>query len=156
MHRTLFVALAACAMVATAGCTGNSRSTSSSSDTTAGATPDHTALPTTAKTPVTFTFNDVSIASGGANTLRLGFDIANNSQDPLLCDPSEFNVQLDDNSVVPADDSAANNCDPNSVDPKSTGKAVMYFDVPSTYSGNVTMFMVVNDVVVGQGMTTVK
>ena len=96
------------------------------------------------------------MATGGANTLRLGFDIMNNSQDPLLCDPSEFNVQLDDNTVIAADDSADNSCDPNSVDPKSTGKSVMYFDVPSNYTGNVTMFMVVDDVVVGQGTTTVK
>ncbi len=162
MHRQLFVALVICTLAAFTGCTNSQNSSSSSSSSSASAAPgssaapEHTALPTTAKTPVTFNFTDVATATGGANTLRVGFDIKNDSQDPLLCDPSEFNVQLDDGSVIAADQSADNSCDPNSVDPKSTGKAVMYFDVPSNYTGNVTLFLVVNDVVVGQGITSVK
>ena len=160
MHRHLAFAVAVAAVVGLAGCTGSSQSSSSSSSTTEGGSPapaatGHTALPTTAKTPITFNFTDVAIATG-SNTLRLSFDIANNSQDPLLCDASEFNVQLDDGTVIAADGSADNSCDPDSVDPKTSGKAVMYFDAPSSYTGNVTMFLVVDDVVIGQGTTTIK
>src|SRR5438128_1851836 len=156
MHRhfVAFVAFAVVAGIIVAGCSGSSSQNSSSTSTTTGAaTPAHTALPSNAKTPVTFNFSDVSVATSAANTLRLGFDTTNNSQDPLLCDSSEFYVQLDDGTVIPADGSAENSCDPETVDPNSSGKVVMFFDLPKSYTGGVTLFIVINDAVVGQGTT---
>lgn len=165
MRRQAIFATVACALISIAGCSGSSQGSSSSSSSSSTSTesspspttaPMHTALPSTAKTPVTFNFNDVAVATGGSNTLRLGFDIANKSSDPQLCDPSEFYVQLDDGTVIAADGSADNTCDPNTVDPSGSGKGVMYFDLPHTYTGGVTMFMVVDDAIVGQSNTTVK
>jgi hypothetical protein len=149
MDRSI-VAAACSAAVVLAGCTGSGSGSSSASP----SPPDHTALPATSKTQVTFQFNDVAVATGGSNTLRLGFAITNASDDPLLCDPSEFNIQLSDGSIVTADASADDTCDPGSVDPHSNGTATMYFDMPHPYTGPVILFMVVNDNVVGQGATT--
>ena len=146
--------LVAAAMLLFAGCSGSSGGASGAASPTAS--PAHTALPASAKPQITFAFNDVALSTAGTNTLRLGFDITNSSDDPLLCDPSEFNVQLSDGSVIGADASADDNCDPNSVDPHSSGKGVMYFDLPHAYTGAVTMFIVVDDAVVGQGSTTLK
>src|SRR5579859_4435956 len=125
MNRSIVVS--ACSVViAIAGCGGSGSGSSSASP----SPPDHTALPTTSKTQVTFQFNDVAVATGGSNTLRLGFAITNASDDPLLCDPSEFNIQLSDGSIVTADASADDTCDPGSVDPHADGKATMFFDLP--------------------------
>lgn len=149
----------ACAIVVfcLAGCGGSGGGGgNASSSPSSSAAPTHTALPAGTKTPVSFTFSDVAIASGGANTLRLGFTIQNQAQDPALCDYSEFAVQLDDGTVVPADGSAENVCDPDTVDPNTSGKATMYFDLPHPYTGNVTLTMVVNDAVIGQGTTSIK
>jgi hypothetical protein len=150
---------AICAIIALclAACGGKGGSGGSASGSpSSSAAPMHTALPAGTKTPVTFTFSDVAVASSGAHTLRLGFSIVNGSKDPQLCDYSEFAVQLDDGTVVPADGSAENSCDPDTVDPNSSGKATMYFVLPRAYTGNVTLMMVTNDVVVGQGTTTLK
>src|ERR1700730_13115781 len=154
MRRHGLWAIALGAMVLIAGCSSSDQNSSSSSSTTtsssapgsssASASPLHTALPDGAKTPITFNFTDVSVATGGNNTLRLGFDIANNSKDPLLCDSSEFYAQLSDGTVIPADGNAYNTCDSNSVDPSSAGKAVMYFDLPHQYTGPLSVFLVIN------------
>jgi cytoskeletal protein RodZ len=166
MRRHGLWAIAFCAILCVAACSNTSQNSSSSSSSTTSssapassatsAAPVHTALPDSAKTPVTFNFTDVAVATAGSNTLRLGFDIANNSKDPLLCDSSEFYAQLSDGTVLPADGSADNTCDPNSVDPNSAGKAVMYFDLPHQYTGPLIVFLVVNDAVIGQGTTTMK
>jgi hypothetical protein len=151
MYRSIVVS--ACSVViAIAGCGGNGSGSSSASP----SPPDHTALPTSSKTQVTFQFSDVAVATGGSNTLRLGFAITNASDDPLLCDPSEFNIQLSDGSIVTADASADDTCDPGSVDPHADGKATMFFDLPHPYTGPVILFMVVNDNVIGQGTTSLK
>ena len=151
MYRSIVVT-ACSAAIALAGCSGSGSGSASASP----SPPDHTALPATTKTQVTFQFTDVAIATGGSNTLRLGFAITNASDDPLLCDPSEFNVQLSDGSVIGADASADDTCDPGSVDPHADGKATMFFDLPHAYTGPVILFMVVNDAVIGQGTTTLK
>ena len=155
MHRHGLVAIAVGAIVCLAGCGGSGGQGASSSPSPAAA-PVHTALPPTAKTPVTFNFTDVSVASGGSNTLRLGFDIANGTSDPLLCDSSQFSLQLDDNTVLQADGAADSLCNPDTLDPKSNGKAVMFFNLPKAYTGGATLFLVINDDVVGQGLTTIK
>jgi hypothetical protein len=142
----------AAAAIALAGCSGGSGSASSSPS--PSPSPAQTALPAGTKTPVTFTFTDVAVATGGSNTLRLDFTIINSTDDPQLCDPSEFSIQLSDGTVIADDDSADNQCTPNTVDPRSTGQARMYFDLPHPYSGVVTMMMIVDDKVVGQGTTT--
>ena len=152
MARSLRAAAFAAALALASGCSGSGQGSASASP----SPPDHTALPATSKTLVTFQFNDVAVASGGSNTLRLGFAITNSSDDPILCDPSEFNIQLDDGTVVTADASADDTCDPNSIDPHSDGKATMFFDLPHPYTGGVTMFVVDNDTVIGQGSTTLK
>src|SRR5579863_9820807 len=136
----------AVATLVLAGCGGSGGASGAASP---AASPAHTALPAGAKPQITFAFNDVAVASAGSNALRLGFAITNSSDDPLLCDPSEFNVQLSDGTVIAADAGADDTCDPNSVDPHSEGKGVMYFDLPRAYTGPVTMFLVANDVVVG-------
>ena len=151
MNRSIVVS--ACSVViAIAGCGGSGSGSSSASP----SPPDHTALPATSKTLVTFQFNDVAVATGGSNALRLGFAITNASDDPLLCDPSEFSIQLSDGSVVAADASADDTCDPGSVDPHADGKSTMYFDLPHPYTGPVILFMVVNDNVIGEGTTNLK
>jgi len=155
MPRHGLFAIVASAIICCAGCGGGSGQGASSSP-SPSAEPVLTALPAGTKTPVTFAFSDVSVATAGANTLRLGFSIANASSDPLLCDVSEFSLQLADNTVLQADSSADSSCDPDTVDPNSSGKAVMYFNLPSGYTGAITLFMIVNDVVVGQGSTTIK
>ncbi|HYK53790.1 MAG TPA: hypothetical protein VEV38_09700 [Candidatus Eremiobacteraceae bacterium] len=149
MYRSMVVVACSAALML-AGCSGSGSGSASASP----SPPDHTALPATSKTLVTFQFNDVAIASGGSNTLRLGFAITNASDDPLLCDPSEFNIQLSDGTVIAADGSADDTCDPGSVDPHADGKATMYFDLPHAYTGPVIMFLVVNDAVVGQSTTS--
>jgi hypothetical protein len=148
MDRSMVVAACSTALIL-AGCSGGGSGSASASP----SPPDHTALPSSSKTLVTFQFTDVAISTGGSNTLRLGFAITNASDDPLLCDPSEFNVQLSDGTVIAADGSADDTCDPGSVDPHADGKATMFFDLPNAYTGPVIMFMVVNDAVIGQGTT---
>jgi hypothetical protein len=151
--RSLSLIAGTVAALGLTGCTGSSQSSASPSPSPA---PLRTALPSGTKTPITFNFSDVAVATAGVNTLRLGFAISNNSKDPQLCDSSEFYAQLDDGTVVPADGSADNSCSPDSVDPNGIGKATMYFDLPHQYTGGVTLFMVVNDAVIGQSSTTVK
>jgi len=155
MHRHGLLTITAAASICLAGCGGgNGQGTSSSPSPSAA--PLHTALPASTKTQVTFNFTDVAVASAGSNTLRLGFDIANGTTDPLLCDASEFSLQLDDNSVIEADGSADSICTPDTVDPNSNGKAVMFFNLPPSYSGGATLILVVNDAVIGQGTTSIK
>jgi hypothetical protein len=163
MRRHRLWAIAFGAILCVGACSNSSQNSSSSSSSTtsssgsaSSAAPMHTALPDSVKTPVTFNFTDVAVATAGSNTLRLGFDIANNSKDPLLCDSSEFYAQLGDGTVLPADGSADNTCDPNSVDPASAGKAVMYFDLPHQYTGPLIVFLVVNDAVIGESTATLK
>lgn len=149
--------VAACAaLILLAACSGGSGGSGGSSSSSPSAAPAHTALPAGAKTPVTFEFSDVAIATAGSNALRLGFSISNQSTDPQLCDASEFFVQLDDGTVVASDDAAENTCDPSTVDPNGSGKSTIYFDLPHQYTGGITLFMVSNDKVVGQGTTTLK
>ncbi|HME81311.1 MAG TPA: DUF4352 domain-containing protein [Candidatus Eremiobacteraceae bacterium] len=105
---------------------------------------------------VDLAFDDVAVTTGGAALLRLGFSIHNISKDPVQCDPSEFSIALSDGTVITADQSAENKCDPDSLDPGVTGKAVVYFDLKPGYTGPITMSMTANDAIVGKGDTTVK
>ena len=90
------------------------------------------------KIAVRFDFNDVSVTTN-STILRLGFTIHNTSRDPVQCDPSEFSLQFPDGSVVQADQSAENKCDPDSIDPGATSKATVFFDLKGGYTGPITL-----------------
>ena len=142
------------------GCgSGGSSSSSQSSTTTSESTDTTAASPTAANSetgpmPISITFDQVAIASG-AGTLRLDMELKNTSKDPVQCDPSEFSAQLGTASPIDADTSAAVSCDPDSVDPGTTGKATMFFDIPGDYTGPVTVTLTVDDKVVGLGTTQI-
>jgi len=146
-------AIAACGIVALFGC----GSSNSSSQATPTATTDDT---TTTAPPVTtpvyasvvITFDEVAVA-GSANALRAQMELKNISKDPVQCDPSEFTLQLGDASPLDADTSADVECNPDSIDPGTTGKATIYFDIPGGYTGPATVYLTVDDKVVGQGTT---
>jgi hypothetical protein len=108
------------------------------------------------KLDVAFTFNDVAVTTSGAPVLRLGFDLKNNGQDPLLCEEGDFSLQLSDGSSHDPDSGAENRCDPDTIDPGSTGKVTMFFDLPNGYSGPITLIMMENGAVVGRGTTRVQ
>ena len=121
---------------------------------TASPSPVASAAPVPVRSDVTFAFNDVSVTTNGT-ILRLGFTARNTSKDPVQCDPSEFSVQLADGSVVQADQSAENKCDPDSIDPGAMSKATIFFDIKAGYTGPVTLVMTANGVVVGKSNTAI-
>ena len=103
-----------------------------------------------------FQFSDVAVTTSGAPVLRLGFSIKNGSPDPLLCEEANFTLQLADGSVINPDAGAENRCDPDTIDPGSTGKGTMFFDLKNGYSGPITLIMRDSDnAVIGQGTTQV-
>ena len=142
------------------GCgSSGSSSSSQSSTTTSGSTstiePTPTAvIPDAGALPVAIIFDQVAIASG-AGALRLDMELKNNSKDPVQCDASEFSAQLGSASPIDADTSAAVSCDPDSVDPGTTGKATMFFDIPGSYTGPVTVTLTVDGRLVGSGSTQI-
>ncbi len=147
--------LAACGMVALFGC-GSGGSSSSSDNSASQATPTATAGDMTATEPTTsapadaaivISFDQVAVA---ASALRAGMELKNVSKDPVQCDPSEFTLQLGDATPLDADTSAAVECNPDSIDPGTTGKATIYFDIPGGYTGPATVYLTVDDKVVGQ------
>ena len=103
-----------------------------------------------------FTFSDVAVTTSGAPVLRLGFTLKNSGPDPLLCEESNFSLQLSDGSSHDPDAGAENRCDPDTIDPGSTGKVTMFFDLPNGYSGPVTLIMNENGGEVGRGTTQVQ
>ena len=157
-RRIIAIAFSACTFAFSAGCGGGgSSSQSSSSTTTQSGTPSEAASPgvqSDANLPVVITFDQVAIASE-AGALRLDMELRNRSKDPVQCDPSEFSAQLGEASPIDADTSAAVSCDPDSVDPGTTGKATMFFDVPGDYKGPVTVTLTVDGKPVGSGTTQI-
>lgn len=102
----------------------------------------------------TFTFTDVAVTTSGPPVLRLGFNVKNGSSDPLLCDESSFSLQLVNGTVLAPDAGAQNTCMPDSIDPGSSAQAVIFFDLPSGYSGPGMLIMKSSDnSVIGQGTT---
>jgi len=164
MHKRQFVALVIVLPILLCGCSHKEQTTTNSSSSEGGVTSETaTTAPASAeavatslgKTPVTFNFTDVAVTSSAAPLLRLGFDMKNGASDPLLCDASEFSVQLADGTSIAADTGAEDTCTPDTVDPGSTGKVVMFFDLKNAYTGPVTLLMSVNNAVVGRGSTNV-
>ena len=167
MDKRQFLALLVVLPTLCFGCSHKEQTTSNSSSSEGAATTETVASPlvsaepqasiaaysSVGKTLVTFNFTDVAVTTSGAPLLRLGFDMKNGENDPLLCDPSEFLVQLADGSTIAADAGAEDTCTPDTVDPGATGKVVMFFDLKNAYSGPVTLLMSVNNAVVGRGST---
>jgi hypothetical protein len=143
---------AAVLIVGAFACAGCSKQESAP---TASPSPSASAAPLPVRNDVSFAFNDVSVTTSGPTLLRLGFTAHNISKDPVQCDASEFSVQLSDGSVVQADQSAENKCDPDSMDPGATSKGTIFFDLKSGYTGPVTLLMTANGAVVGKGSTTI-
>jgi hypothetical protein len=121
-----------------------------------GASPAASTAPLPLQTAVTFNFDDVGISTSGPPILRLGITIHNISKDPVQCDPSEFTVQLADGTVVKVDESAENRCTPDSLDPGTAGKALVYFNLPTNSPGTITLSMTASGAVIGRSTTTVK
>ncbi|HLJ83743.1 MAG TPA: DUF4352 domain-containing protein [Candidatus Eremiobacteraceae bacterium] len=109
---------------------------------------------TAANAAVVISFDQVAVA-GSAGALRADMEIKNVSKDPVQCDPSEFTLQLGDATPLDADTSAAVECNPDSIDPGTTGKATIYFDIPGNYTGPATVYLTVDDKVVGQSTTQI-
>lgn len=142
------------------GCTSKQQTTSSGEATgssTPAATESAAAAPSSAPEKqdlyVTFQFNDVAVTTSGV--LRLGFVAKNGGSDPLLCEESGFSLQLADGSTLQPDSGAENSCDPDTIDPGSTGKGTMFFDLKSGYTGAVTLIMSDNNTIIGRGTTQV-
>jgi len=171
MDRRQLLALAFVVAALTTGCTHKEQSsttttgneTSSTSEATTGA-PEANASATVESavtippnTPVTFNFTDVAVTTGAAPVLRLGFGVKNGFKDPLICNESEFSLKLSDGTVLQTDSGAENSCTPDTVDPGTTGTGNMFFDLPSGYSGPVTLIMRSSDTndIIGAGTTQV-
>ncbi len=152
LHRS---ALLACLVFAVTGCGGSGNNASQASPTSAA---DESSAPQSAPTmsaadkAVEISFDQVQVATS-AGTLRTDVQIKNISKDPVQCDPSEFSVQLGSATPIDADTSAAVDCEPDSIDPGTTGKATMYFDIPGDYTGPATVILTVDDTIVGEGTT---
>lgn len=161
MSTRRFIAIFASIPLLVLGCSHKEQTTTSGSESSSVVVPSAESsaapAPSLANGPTTtnFNFTDIAITTSGAPVLRLGFDIKNNGKDPLLCDPTEFTIQLSDGTTIPADTSAENTCNPDTVDPAATGKAVMFFDLKSAYAGPVTLIMTANGGVAGKGTAQV-
>jgi hypothetical protein len=121
---------------------------------TAVASPTSPPLPE--KIAVRISIQGVSVTTSGPPILRLGFAIQNTSKDPVQCDPSEFSLQLANGATFEADTSADDICDPDSIDPGTSGKATMFFDLNQGYSGPVTLVMTSNGAIIGKGVTQLQ
>jgi hypothetical protein len=155
-RRLITSAFSICAIALLVGC-GSGSSSQSTTTTEASSAPGESPTPAMqpiGNTPVVITFDQVAIASG-AGALRLDMELKNTSKDPVQCDPSEFTAQLGAASPIDADTSAAVSCDPDSIDPDTTGKATMFFDVPGDYKGPVSVTLTVDGKVVGSGTTQI-
>lgn len=165
MRRALWAVFAAAALLATAACShkeqpaNNGEAGGEATASPTAAPPEQAVTSATAaggKLYAAFTFNDVAVTSSGAPVLRLGFTLKNNGSDPLLCEEGNFTLQLADGSVLEPDAGAENRCDPDTIDPGSSGKGTMFFDLKSGYSGSVTLIMTDNGTVIGRGTTQVQ
>lgn len=135
-----------------AGCSKNE----STSTTAASATPQSANTGFSTPTPVVFKFDDISVVTTGQTLLRLGFEIRNNSHDPVLCDPTLFSIVLSDGTTVPADRDADFKCEPDSIEVHQNGRATMFFNITAGYAGPITLQLVSNQgALVGRGRATV-
>jgi len=140
-----------------AGCGGgaSSKTSTTTESTNAMESSPTPVVQSNATMPIVISFDQVAVAAG-AGALRLDMELKNRSKDPVQCDPSEFSVQLGSATPIDADTSAAVSCDPDSVDPGTTGKATMFFNIPGDYKGPATVTLTVDGQVVGSGTTQLQ
>jgi len=162
MRRATWALLLAAIILTTASCTHKEQTTTSGSESAgAAASPSANEQPSTApeasvKQYVTFQFSDVAVTTSSPAVLRLGFTIKNDGSDPLLCTESSFSLQLSDGTTLAPDSGAENRCDPDTIDPGSSAKVTMFFDLNNAYSGPVTVIMRDNtNAIVGEGTAQV-
>ena len=158
-HRLFSTVVCICAFASLAGCGSGGGESSAQSSPTSASTDAMESSPTpfmqsNAKLPIVITFDEVAVAAG-AGALRINMELKNQSKDPVQCDPSEFSAILGSASPIDADTSAADSCDPDSVDPGTTGKATIFFNVPGDYKGPLTVNLTVDGEVVGSGATQI-
>lgn len=133
------------------GCTQQARTTG-----TPAPTAKTVALPT-GKTPVSMSITEVAISSASQPVLRVGFKLTNGRKVMTLCDPAYFYIQLTDGTTIAADQAADNACTPDSLDPKASGTARMYFDLTAPYRGKLYLLMEDhNGKVIGVTDTTIQ
>ncbi len=145
---------AVAAVIMAAACSPKSQGTAASGQVSPKpATPIPAAV--RAKEYVAITFTDVAMTTAGAPVVRLRFVAKNNGSDPVLCDESQFSLQLANGTTLAADPGANNVCDPDTIDPGAASNVVMFFDLPAGYAGPVTLIMrSPSNVPVGQADTT--
>lgn len=156
-HRLIVTTFIACAAANLVGCGSSGSSSQSSRTTETSSTAPTTSMPaaqSSATSSVIITFDQVAVAAG-AGALRVDMKLKNTSKDPVQCDSSEFSAQLGSASPIDADTSAAVSCDPDSIDPGTTGKATMYFNIPGDYKGPVSVALTIDGNVVGTGTTQI-
>jgi|GEM_PF-4917137 len=141
MNRFGAVVVGSCAALAFAGCSHRPATTSTSPG---ARTAEHLTLPK-GKLPVTLAITDVAISTAAQPVLRIGFKINNGLKTMQLCDPTYFEIELAGGSTIPADQAADNTCSPDSLDPKATGTARMYFDLTAPYTGQLALLMLSRD-----------
>lgn len=157
MKKTIFALLA---MVLSAAIIGCSHKEGAPVGPASGAQAAGTMTPVPAsvqaKEFVTFDFSDVAVTTSGAPVLRLTVEAKNGSKDPLLCDESSFSAELADGTILAPDAGAQNTCDPDSIDPGGSSKVIMFFDLPSGYTGPLMLIMrTADNTLIGQGTTNI-
>ncbi len=157
MKKTIFALLA---MVLSAVIIGCSHKEGAPAGSASGAQAAGTMTPVPAsvqaKEFVTFDFSDVAVTTSGAPVLRLTVEAKNGSKDPLLCDESSFSAELADGTILAPDAGAQNTCDPDSIDPGGSSKVIMFFDLPSGYTGPLMLIMrTADNTLIGQGTTNI-
>lgn len=156
--KSVLAFLVAITAVTLVGCSHKEQATTTQGSSEATSAAASSGTPSAADKPfVTFDFKSVAVATTKAPTLRLTFAVKNGGTDPLLCDESEFSVELSDGTKLPVDAGAENTCIPDSIDPGSSATAVMFFDLKAPYAGPVTVVMTSsqNNAIVGRGTAQV-
>ena len=158
MRQATWALLLSATIIATASCTHKEQTTTSGSESAGTATSPASGEQATStpgpsvKQYVTFQFSDIAVTTSSPAVLRLGFTAKNAGADPILCTESSFSLQLSDGTVLTPDSGAENRCDPDTIDPGSTGKVTMFFDLKNAYSGPVTVIMRDNtNAIIGEG-----
>jgi len=127
----------ACALATLTGCSPKSSGTSA---TRVSQRAEHLTLPK-GKLPVKLGITDVKISTAAQPVLQISFSVLNGLKTMQLCDPTYFEIKLADGSTIQADQAADNACNPDSLDPKASGTARMYFDLTAPYTGQLALIM---------------
>lgn len=97
------------------------------------------------KLPVSMSITNVAISTAAQPVLRIDTSLTNGRKSIILCDPAYFFIELADGTTISADQAADSACTPDSLDPKASGTARMFFDLAGPYTGKLTMIMESSD-----------